>query len=262
MRQFSDQCGFTITITNPPLRIVSIVPSQTELLYHLGVDVAGITRFCIHPAEWFRTKPRVGGTKQVDINRVAKLNPQLILANREENVQEQVNALRQLAPVWTSDISNLATALDMILQVGSITGTDQHAKELADNIRLRFAAMQRPTHPLRVAYLIWREPYMTVGHDTFIHALLQEAGMQNVFADKTRYPVITIDDLKHAQPDCLLLSSEPFPFANKHITELRRQGINYPAYLVDGELFSWYGSRLLHSPAYFEMLNQQIRAGK
>ena len=113
-----------------------------------------------------------------------------------------------------------------------------------------------------MAYLIWREPYMTVGHDTFIHAMLQEAGLQNVFANHSRYPMITTDDLRHARPDCLLLSSEPFPFADKHITELRRQGIDCPAYLVDGELFSWYGSRLLYSPAYFAMLNEQIRAGK
>ena len=138
---FTDQCGFSITVPPPPLRIVSVVPSQTELLYTLGADVVGITRFCIHPAEWFHTKPRVGGTKQLHLDRIRALQPDLIIANREENLQEAVDAIRAIAPVWTSDVHDLATALEMINQVGMITGKTTAAQPLLSNIALRFSEM-------------------------------------------------------------------------------------------------------------------------
>lgn len=259
MPLFTDQCGFTISLPHPPQRIVSIVPSQTELLYTLGAEVTGITRFCVHPNTWFQTKPRVGGTKQLHLDRILELQPDLVIANREENLREQVEAIRNIAPVWTSDVHNLPTALEMIRQVGLLTNKPSAAETLINSITIRFSEMKRPAKPLRVAYLIWREPYMSVGGDTFIHALLHEAGMENVFGNKTRYPTVTTDELRQANPDCILLSSEPYPFSEKHIQTLRDAGVNSPAYLVDGELFSWYGSRLLHSPAYFESLNEKIR---
>jgi ABC-type Fe3+-hydroxamate transport system substrate-binding protein len=233
-------------------RIVSLVPSQTELLHALGLDqqVVGITKFCVRPRAWFDTKPRVGGTKTIDFQKVTDLKPDLVLANREENVREQVEALAPHCRVWTSEVATLADALDMIRTVGQLTDTDAPAAELAARIGADFE--QPMPHRGTAAYLIWRKPYMVAGGDTFIHDMLRYAGFDNVFSEKMRYPAVLPDELAAAKPDFLLLSSEPFPFKEKHVAELQALCPSAHIRLVDGELFSWYGSRLLHARAYFE----------
>lgn len=237
------------------MRIISLVPSQTELLYTLGLEdeVVGITKFCIHPASWFRTKTHVGGTKNIHSKIIDTLKPDLILANKEENDKTQVEDLASRYTVWTSDIQTLSNALDMIRTVGSLTDRTQPARTLTDEIERRFAAL-KPTKGPRAAYLIWREPYMAAGGDTFIHDMLQYCGYTNIFASQTRYPTTTLEDLTGCET--LLLSSEPYPFSEKHIPEIRQQLPNVPIRLVDGQLFSWYGSRLLEAPAYFASLQQ------
>src|SRR4051812_11307667 len=122
MTRFTDQMGNAVELEGPPSRIVSLVPSQTELLFYLGLDkeVAGITKFCIHPAEMFHSKPRVGGTKKYDFEKIRQLAPDLIIGNKEENEQKQVEELQKLYPVWMSDIRNLADALQMIRSVGEL----------------------------------------------------------------------------------------------------------------------------------------------
>lgn len=261
--QFTDQLRHTIHLPQTPGRIVSLVPSQTELLFDLGLDeeVIGITKFCIHPNHWFRSKTRIGGTKNINIEKVKALRPHLIIANKEENVQSQVEELAKHFPVWTSDIQNLDDALEMIEQLGALTGKSEKANNIKQTINKSFQELSKEIKSLtRVAYLIWKDPYMTVGGDTFIHDLLQRAGFKNVFEDKNRYPTITIDDLVNSNCDLLLLSSEPYPFAQKHIEELTTQIPGIKILLVDGELFSWYGSRLQHSAAYFKSLHQTIAA--
>ena len=259
MPQFTDQTGYTISLSHVPKRIVSLVPSQTELLYDLGLDecVVGITKFCVHPKTWFRSKQRVGGTKTVKLDAVAALQPDLILANKEENVQEQVEALRNIAPVWTSDISNLAETLDMIQAVGALTDTAATATTILEQINNSFAALSGTTQR-KAAYLIWRDPYMTAGGDTFISDMLQYCGCTNVFAHQQRYPAITLEDIRESGADTVLLSSEPFPFKEKHIDEISAALPGTKVLLVDGEMFSWYGSRLLHAPAYFQSLREQL----
>lgn len=260
MPVYTDQTGHKIELPALPKRIISLVPSQTELLADLGIDneVCGITRFCIHPDNWFRTKTRVGGTKQVNISAVRELNPDLIIANKEENVRAQVEELAKHYPVWTSDIRNLNDAYEMIEQLGMITGKETVAREMTMQIKQRFDRLSDwPGPPLKTAYLIWQNPYMTVGGDTFIHSMLELAGFKNIFEKQQRYPEITIDELKKSGCQLLLLSSEPFPFKEKHKQELEKLLPGTKIILVDGELFSWYGSRLLQAPAYFEKLRYE-----
>lgn len=255
MPSFTDQTGSNIVLAGTPVRIISLVPSQTELLYHLGLDehVVGITAFCIHPAHWFRHKTRIGGTKSIHINRVKALQPDLIIANKEENTKEQIEELRVSYPVWTSDIGNLHDALEMIAAVGELTGTAVKAQLLMDEIKIQFA--QLPEHaPIRAAYLIWQNPYMTIGGDTFINDMLTRCGMKNIFDDLQRYPIITIEEIRNRDCRLLLLASEPFPFGEKHIEVLQQQLPSTKIILADGEMFSWYGSRLLLAPAYFDAL--------
>lgn len=244
-----------------PRRIVSLVPSQTELLAWLGLqeEVVGITKFCVHPVEWFQTKQRVGGTKTVNVEKVAWLHPDLILGNKEENERAQIEELQTHFPVWISDVVTLEDALDMIRRVGAMTGKTEPAQALAAEIARRFEGLKKePLKPLRAAYLIWRKPYMAAGQDTFINEMMQWAGFENVFAGLQRYPEIGLDSLADAAPEVILLSSEPYPFAEKHLDAIRELCPHAGVYLVDGEVFSWYGSRLLQAPAYFQALRERI----
>ena len=263
MHIYSDQPGRFITLEKTPERIVSIVPSQTELLYDLGLDkeVVGITKFCVRPASWFKTKTRVGGTKQLKMEIIHKLRPDLILANKEENVKEQVEELEKHFPVWISDVKKMQDARYMIQGVGKITGKERKANDLIIQIDNAFSKLENQNPKLRTAYFIWRSPYMTAGGDTFIHAMLEAAGFENIFADRLRYPEISLEELSIAHCQLLLLSSEPFPFKQKHINELQPQLPNTKIILVDGEMFSWYGSRLLKAPFYFQKLKQQVVDG-
>ena len=257
---FIDQTGHTIIINELPKRIISLVPSQTELLFDLGLrdEIVGITKFCIHPDEWFRSKTRVGGTKQIKMDIIHQLQPDLILANKEENVKEQIEELRNNYPVWTSDIDDLPSAYDMIGKIGAIIGKKDIADEMVNNIKEKFSTLKPKTINPKTCYLIWREPYMTIGADTFIHSLLSLAGFDNLFRNETRYPETTIDYLTNSGCEVLLLSSEPFPFKQKHVDELQPFLPNTKIILVDGEMFSWYGSRLLKSQKYLESLHKMI----
>lgn len=244
-----------------PRRIVSLVPSQTELLYHLGLKerVIGITKFCVHPKAWFQEKVRVGGTKNVNIEKLLALKPDLVLANKEENRKDDVELLAQQVPVWVTDIATLDDALTMIETIGAITNTSAKAAEILQQIIAGFEQLKPVTaQRLRVCYLIWKDPYITVGGDTFIHDMLLHAGYQNCSEETQRYPAIDLQQIQNAHCDCVLLSSEPFPFSEKHIAELQQQLPHQKMVLVDGELFSWYGSRLLQAPAYFKLLRRQL----
>ncbi len=262
MAVFTDQMQRRVSISSPPKRIVSLVPSQTELLAALGLEeqVVGITKFCIHPNDWFRNKARIGGTKNVNLEKVAALAPDLIIANKEENLQEQVEALAEQFPVYVSDVNNLDDALQMIVGIGRITGKEEESNAIASAIQQEFSQLKISSSPIRAAYLIWKDPYMTVGGDTFIHDMLEKAGFQNCFADRNRYPAVTIEELQQSGCEVVLLSSEPYPFREKQVAELEAQLPGTKVLLVDGELFSWYGSRLLKSPAYFRSLQTILMA--
>ena len=259
-RIYTDQMGKTLHLPFTPKRIISLVPSQTELLFDLGLEeeIVGITKFCIHPKDQIKKKVKVGGTKQLKMEVIRALQPDLIIGNKEENEKTQIEQLSKNYPVWMSDITNLETALNMILQLGIITNREKEATNLNQKIKRQFQKLNRQLPPLRAAYFIWRKPYMTVGKGTFIHEMIQYAGFTNVFGDQERYPEITLQQLTTFQPEIILLSSEPFPFKEKHKAEFKQFCPKAVIKLVNGELFSWYGSRLLQSASYFLNLLKEL----
>lgn len=240
-------------------RIVSLVPSQTELLADLGLEeeVVGITKFCIHPEHWFRKKTRIGGTKTLDLEKIRLLKPDLIIANKEENVKEQIEALAEIAPMYVSDIGNLEEAMDMISTVGALCSRQQEANKIIAGIQGGFEQLPRANNG-SVAYCIWREPWMWAGSATFIDDILNRAGFKNVFSSVTRYPEESLEALVARTPDYIFLSSEPYPFQEKHKPEVQKMFPESKIVLVDGELFSWYGSRLLQTPKYLTSLIETL----
>ena len=245
-----------------PRRIVSLVPSLTELLAALALDAetVGLTRFCVHPPDWKARKTIVGGTKNVDVERVRALAPDLVIANREENVREQVEAIAAFAPVALTDVDSVETALSAVRAVGQATGREAASDALADRIASGFDALPAFAS-LRALYLIWRDPWMTVGRDTYIHSVMARAGLVNAFGARTRYPAVAPSEIAAAQPDVLLLSSEPYPFAEKHLAEAQALAPAARVALVDGEVFSWYGPRMLAAPAALAALRARLDGG-
>ncbi|MEM6963513.1 MAG: helical backbone metal receptor [Bacteroidota bacterium] len=261
-KKFTDQMGRTVEIVTPPKRIISLVPSQTELLFYLGLDeeVVGLTKFCVHPVAKFKAKPRVGGTKKYNFEKIRALQPDLIIGNKEENDQAQIEALAEEFPVWMSDILTLEDALEMIDAVGQLVGKIAKAELLVEKLIIQFGKLQEDLAAKKdrpgVAYFIWKKPMMVAGSQTFINEMLQIAGFKNIFGHLKRYPRITEEMLVAARPEVVLLSSEPFPFRAKHVKEIKEICPNAVIQLVDGELFSWYGNRLLLATDYFKKLRK------
>jgi ABC-type Fe3+-hydroxamate transport system substrate-binding protein len=247
MSSFIDQLNRSVSLSETPLRIVSLVPSQTELLFSLGLDeeVVGITKFCVHPNNWYRSKPRIGGTKTVHIEKVRALSPTLIIANKEENTKADIEALEKIAPVWISDVCNIADSLDMIQRIGALVNRSPKAAEIITKLRTGFEQINHIIKGKTVLYLIWKNPIMVAASGTYINAMLEHLGFVNLASEQTRYPELTLDDLKKLKPDFLVLSSEPYPFKVRDISLYKVALPTTAIKLVDGELYSWYGSRLL-----------------
>lgn len=250
---FTDQLRRAIFLPQSPERIISLVPSQTELLVDLGLEekIVGVTKFCIHPEHLRKSKTIVGGTKNYRFEVIDSLKPDLIIGNKEENDRKGIEKLAEKYPVWMSDIFSLEDNYEMIRQVGMITQRESQSEEIIHKIKSTFE--QPIPKKGSCVYLIWNEPIMVAGQNTFINVMLEKAGFENLI-DKLRYPVLEKEDLKRLNPDFLLLSSEPFPFKEKHLGFFRALLPDSQIKLVDGELFSWYGSRLVHSADYFRRL--------
>ena len=250
-RIFVDQMGRSVEVPISPKRIVSFVPSQTELLHYFGLEneVVGITKFCIHPDSWFKSKYRIGGTKQLKIDQIVELNPDLIIGNKEENTKEDIEKLEQNGlSVWMSDINSFDEALEMIEQVGLICGKEMEAIKLSAEITQRFKEISSIGKGRSVLYFIWDEPSFVVGKNTFIDSMIEKIGFVNA-CDLNRYP--NLSDLPKPNPDLIFLSSEPFPFTDPYIEKYQKFFPNSKIMLVDGEMFSWYGSRMLEAVGYF-----------
>ena len=219
----------------------------------------GITKFCIHPADKLKNRSVVGGTKTLHLDRIRALQPDLIIANKEENERSQIDELQRQYAVHVTDVITFSDALAMIREVGTLVGKSDEAARMAQQIETSLSSLSPLFSPRpSVAYFIWQKPYMVAANHAFIHTMLERAGFCNVFADQTRYPEITSDDLQTAQPDLIFLSSEPYPFTEKHVTEFQKICPSARVLVVDGELFSWYGSRLLRSSDYFRNLRNEI----
>lgn len=255
MKTYTDQLGSEVVIQKSPSRIISLVPSQTELLHDLELDqeVVGVTKFCVHPPNWRAEKTIVGGTKRLRMPTIDELNPDLIIANKEENRKEDIEDLRLKYPVWVSDINNIDDAVQMIKSVGLMTDRIHQSESILDSISKQRVTYKSPQRG-RAAYFIWKEPWMVAAGGTFIDAMMREAGFTNVFSDNSRYPIIELKDLIQSKPEHLLLSTEPFPFKASDIAALQALFPSSKVQLVDGEMFSWYGSRLSLAYDYFSTL--------
>jgi ABC-type hemin transport system substrate-binding protein len=246
------------------MRIVSVVPSITELVYDLGLEaqLVGITKFCVQPPHLLRQISHIGGTKTLRIEAIKKLQPDLVIANKEENTKEQIEEIATFSQVLVTDVPDYHAALKMITTVGEITNTHPAANKLKLQIEAEYLSLTKlnllTKSTPRVIYLIWQNPWMTVGNDTFVHSMLEILGYYNVFSAHKRYPELSDEDIRNAQPDFVFLSSEPFPFKQKHQARLKILCPNAQIVLVDGEAFSWYGSRMLHSVSYFCSLKAQL----
>ncbi|MET4083410.1 ABC-type Fe3+-hydroxamate transport system substrate-binding protein [Pedobacter sp. UYP30] len=262
-KSFIDHLGNSITINFPPKRIVSIVPSQTELLFDLGLDeeVVGVTKFCVHPIEKFASRTKVGGTKKLKLELIEQLQPDLIIGNKEENCKEDIEFLQKHFPVWMSDIYNVEDAVETICQIGSMVNRAPEADYLKHLIDAGFRdlALLAAQHNIykRVAYLIWKDPYMAVGPQTFINNILTTIGLTNVVS-VSRYPEVSLKELEVLNCQVVLLSSEPYPFKEKHLDAIKESLPNTEVMLVDGEMFSWYGSRMVKAVHYFFELQKQF----
>ncbi|CAH0232963.1 helical backbone metal receptor [Chryseobacterium sp. Bi04] len=240
------------------MKIVSLVPSITEALFDLGLtenEIIGRTKFCIHPQDKVKNVSIIGGTKNINIDKIKALQPDLILANKEENIKEQVEALMNDFKVIVTHVETIEDNYYLLKNLGKILNKEERAQLF--NLKIyEILNQSKLENTVKAAYLIWKNPYMTVGSDTFIHKILSEIGFENIFKDKTRYPEITAEDL--AEADVIMLSSEPFPFKEKHIEELK---IIYPdkkIMIVDGEAFSWYGTHIAKCENYFKELLAEI----
>ncbi|UZH54599.1 ABC transporter substrate-binding protein [Salinimicrobium tongyeongense] len=257
MKEFYDQLNRKIALKEVPKRIVSLVPSQTELLVDLGLreQIVGVTKFCVHPECLRKEKKVVGGTKQVHFERVAALEPDIILCNKEENTEEMVAELEKIAPVHVSDICTIDDSLDLIGQYAEIFQVACKASEIIEKIKSEKQCFQDDAKRFperKVAYFIWKNPWMVAGKDTFIDHLLKLNRFKNAFLEEdSRYPEIALNELEKKEVEVLLLSTEPFPFKEKDIEALKKEVRVGCIQIVDGEYFSWYGSRLTAAFNYF-----------
>jgi len=257
---FKDQLNMAIHIQSVPRRIVSLVPSQTELLVDLGLRDAllGVTKFCVHPKQLRKDKVVVGGTKQVNFDKIKALHPDVILCNKEENTKEMIAELGQIAPVHISDINDLDDCFELIDMYGELFEVQSEALKVIDTIkknRSQFQSKLDVQKTTKVVYFIWKTPWMVAASNTFINCMLKEAGYENAFKNEERYPEINLNHPNLLEADKIFLSSEPYPFKAKHVSELKLLFPDKSIEVVDGELFSWYGSRLQNSYSYFESLN-------
>lgn len=232
----------------PYKKIISLVPSLTELLIDLGLkdQMIGRTRFCIHPEDEVGNIEIIGGTKSPDLEKIVDLEPDFVVANKEENRKEDIDVLQKYADVRVSEIQNIQDAILEISALGLQLGVQDQAGSMIEQIN-KLLKKKPSSKPLSVAYLIWKDPWMTVGHDTYIHDMLQKYDLRNIFGLQKRYPTTSLDEISSLDPSLILLSSEPYPFKEKHIEEIQAACPHAKIQLVNGEWFSWYGSRMLNA---------------
>ena len=265
MLTITDDLGTQHHFSETPKRIISLVPSLTETLYELGLEdqIMGITKFCVHPYHLKSVKIIVGGTKRVHIEKIKALNPDVIIANKEENTLEIAESLRDSCPVFVTDIVTVDDTLKTITDFGLLFKRTTDAKKWTDKIQFAYTDFEHFMETKqwqKVAYLIWREPYMVAGSDTFINEMLKLNKFENIYEKfEGRYPEVEIRKMRiQGDPDLVLLSSEPYPFKEEHAFEIGRVTHHAKTIFVDGEMFSWYGTRLFKAFQYFKALQNRI----
>jgi len=248
-----DGAGRWVDIPFIPQRIISLCPSQTETLCALGLEtrILGITKFCIHPESILENIKIIGGTKNIHYDEIRDLTPDLIIGEKEENTKDIILQLEKVAPVYVTNVESISDAIKMILELGFITGKIEEALNISNQIASLFSKITKPKQSTAV-YLIWKNPYMAAGGQTYINSILNHIGYNNLCVPLPgRYPEISIDWLKDVHPDFLFLSSEPYPFKEKHLIDLKNILPDTNIHIVDGEMFSWYGIRMIKTVDYF-----------
>ena len=262
--QLKDQLSRIVFFEKRPRRIISLVPSQTELLHDLGLEdnIVGITKFCVHPFHYKSEKQVVGGTKQIKIDKIKSLKPDVILCNKEENTKTIVEACEQICSVHVSDIYSIQDTVELISQYALMFNKPKEAAKIIDKIQFNFKVFQsfiKDKPIIKVAYFIWRNPWMVAGNKTFINYLLKLNRYKNSYDNLERYPEVDISKIKEeGDPELIFLSSEPYPFNEKHALEIGRVSQHSRIIFVDGEYFSWYGSRLIKAFSYFKTLRNRL----
>jgi len=238
------------------VRIISTVPSITELLYDLSLDdeVVGITKFCVHPESWYKSKERIGGTKTLNIDKIISLNPDLIISNKEENIKDQIETLSKNQNVYVTDIKTVEENIELISVVAELTDRLTVGNILIDKYKKSLDSIKIASKDKSAIYLIWKDPLMTIGDDTYIHSVMDLCGISNKMIGEKRYPTIAMKKIISLAPELLLLSSEPYPFKEKHIKDFQSKLPQTNVVLVDGEVFSWYGTRLIKCTEYLKQL--------
>ena len=260
----ADQLGTFHTFESSPKRIVSLVPSQTELLFELSLEaqIVGITKFCVHPFHFKSTKKIVGGTKQVHYDKIIALQPDIIICNKEENTLEMVEELRKICPVWVTDIRTIEDNFQMITDFGLLFNCRTEAQKWNDKLQFAltdFKSFIKEKPIQKAAYFIWKNPYMVAGSDNYINEILKLNHFQNIYENLGRYPEVEIKKIRlEGDPDIVFLSSEPYPFKEEDAFEIGRFTHHAKTVFVDGEMFSWYGSRLLKALSYFKALHGKL----
>lgn len=260
---YKDHVGRWVSVSTSPQRIISLCPSITETLYSFGLqnEIVGRTRYCIHPEDQIQHGQIVGGTKQIQRDVIDRLKPDLIIAEKEENPKEMVEELARDYPVYVTNVESYQDAIQMIRDLGSITDRRIEGERLAASIDREFQQLEKASY--RIGYLIWKKPYMAAGSQTYINSMLACCGFENVFTDlEGRYPSLETEQIQEKGPDFLFLSSEPFPFAEQHQREIESKIPGLRTILVDGEMFSWYGVRMLSAVSYFKQLVLALKQKK
>ncbi len=232
-------------------RIVSLVPSLTHTLalWGLSSEIVGCTQFCVEPPSLYKSATQVGGTKDFDVEKISRLHPTHILLNKEENPKDRVEFLMAHYPCLLTFPCGPADVPDMLRAMGSFLSCSDRAEKEALELEQLLHDDGGITRIQRsFLYLIWRNPYMAVGTDTYISRLLEAMGWQNSYQGAERYPSLSLEQIEELAPEVILMSSEPFPFKKRHARELRAncpkldQG-SKRIYGIDGRLMSWYGSK-------------------
>lgn len=261
MKHLTDQLNRALAIKQTPKRIISLVPSQTELLCDLGLElsIVGVTKFCVHPTHIKSKAVVVGGTKEIHVDKIKVLQPDIILCNKEENTKAVVEMCEPVCVVHVSDIFTLIDSLELIKQYGVIFNVENKAAELINVINAESSDFQNfilDKKSLMVVYFIWRNPWMVAANNTFINHLLEFNKFENYYQFDERYPEIELE--VNEDINLVMLSSEPYPFKEVHKIELKKFYPNAKLELVDGEMFSWYGSRLTKAFKYFKQLRLNL----
>jgi len=264
---YKDALGRKIDITQSPKRIISLVPSLTELLHDMGLEraIVGVTKYCVHPAHYRHTKTIVGGTKKVKFPAIKALNPDFILCSKEENTAEMVAELEKIAPVYVSDVQTFDGALELIKNLGLVLNRRTQAGHIIDKIEHRYRAFRasiEKLRPYKSVYFIWANPWMVAGGKTFINDMMRISGLKNAYEHLERYPEINIKRIRITgdDPELFMFSSEPYHFTDEEVFEVLRSNKKVLTIYVDGTYFSWYGSRLIKAFDHFEQMHQKIKS--